>query len=162
MKIRYLILLALGLTFVACNKNSDITHVNESPIQITEYFEFTLNGTTYSLPEFQAWIEDHDTVTVTQIENVGLGLPVGVPEVIYNIHGTGEGTFEVADFTIRLDEERNDPHFFACRSCEITSIIEYFGSEGDFVIGTFSGEVTENDTEDKYPISGKFSAIREN
>ena len=158
MKLRLFFFFAIGFILAACNENSDVTKITEEPIEVDEYFEFTIGDTDFELPEFRAWIEDHDSVTVTQIENFGSG----IPEVIFNIHGTGTGTYELADFTILLDENSYSPHFFACKSCAVTSVIEYFGDEGDFVIGTFEGEVLENDTDNVYPISGKFSAIREN
>ena len=153
----YLFLLSLVILISACRQNTDITEVTETPLIINEQFSFTINDEEFLITDLRAWIEDHDTITVTQFENFGSG----IPEVIFNIHGTGEGTYEVGDITIKLDETQYDPHFFKCTGCAILSTIDYFGDVDDFVIGTFEGEAMANETV-PYPVSGSFSAIRQN
>ncbi len=142
----------------SCRQNSDITTVDDDLISITEHFDFNLNGQMFSIDDLSGWIEDHDSVEVTQLVNFGTG---DLPQFIFNIHGTEQGVFQRADLTITLDENIHDPDFFKCSGCTVESNIEYFGDKGDFIIGTFEGQIPAEDGT-WYPIMGSFAAIREN
>ncbi len=145
------------LAFLACRKNSDVTTIEETPIDINEHFDFTLNGNNFSTNNLSAWIENHDTVMVTQLVNFGTG---ELPQFIFNIHGTQKGSFHMADMTITLDEEEYTPHLFKCAGCAFIAELEYFGEKEDFIVGSFAGQVPSDGT--WYEISGSFAAIRKN
>lgn len=159
---KLVLLFSIVCSFYACRQNSDVTTVVEEPVNVVEHFDFTLNGESFSIGNLSSWIEDHDTVVVTQMENFGTG---ELPFFIFNVHGTGEGDFQVADVTISLDEDLYEPNHFRCMGCAVVSQVSYFGDEGDFVIGTFEGTVSSGEDEDEmewFDIQGSFAAIREN
>ncbi len=154
---RNFIIVFWALFLVGCHENSDSTTIEDIPLNPEEHFEFTLNGFDYYIKDIESWIENHDSLYVTQILNFHSG---ELPQFIFNIHGTSTGMFNRADITILLDENQTNIDFFECKGCPFTISIDYFGDRGDYVIGTFEGNVPFNQT--WYPIEGKFATIREN
>ena len=141
----------------SCRQNADVTTIEEAPLNVVEHFDFSINNDSFSIRDLSSWIEDHDSIVVTQMVNFGTG---ELPQFIFNIHGTAEGDFQIADVTITLDEDLYQPNHFRCLGCAVISKIEYFGEQGDFVIGSFEGAISSE--EEWYDIQGSFAAIREN